>query len=415
MDCGSEIVRRWTDFDRLEEVVVGLADDACFPPHEPACEAEFNDKHVKYGTNMSHNFSEYLPWPTGPKLKRFVDAANQQLDNLADVLAGEGVTVRRPDKSLIQMNSRTSSPDWKMPNQYCVVCPRDVVMTIGNEIVEATMSKRSRFWEFRPFRPLIRDYFDRDPRAQWTAAPKPLMRDESYNRDFWKVTEEERCKKMTDDFWYCTGESEVFFDAADCNLIGDVMFVQHSMTTNVSGIRWLKRHFEPKGIEVRALHFPYDLYPSHMDCTFVSVRPGLMLTNPDRPPVPEEVKIFKQNDWRLVDVPRYSEREEHPVFCQSSRWLSMNVLSISPEKIIVEEGETEMVKFLEEHGFDVIPVPFRSVFEFGGSLHCSTWDIRRAGGKCSYFSEREGCTADVGLDRVAHRSIGQNIGSYAKP
>merc|ERR1719230_1499526 len=319
MESSNEIVRRWTDFDKLEEVIVGLADDACFPPHEPACEAEYNDAHVKFGTKMSHNFSEYVPWPTGPKLKRFVNKANEQLDNLADVLAGEGVTVKRPDKSLIQMNKRTNSPDWKCPNQYCVVCPRDVVMTIGNEIVEATMSKRSRFWEFRPFRPLIRDYFDRDPSAQWTAAPKPLMRDESYNVDFWTVSEEERIRRMTSEYWYCTNEREVFFDAADCNLIGDVMFVQHSMTTNVSGIRWLKRHFEPKGIEVRALHFPYDLYPSHMDCTFVSVRPGLVLTNPDRPVVDEEVKIFKQNDWRLVDVPFYDESKEHPVFCQSSR------------------------------------------------------------------------------------------------
>jgi len=415
-ECGNgldtqRIVKRWTDFDTLEEVVVGIADDACFPPHEPACEASFNDAHVKFGTNMSHNFSEYLAWPTGPKLKRFVNRANEQLDHLASILESEGAIVRRPDRSLIQMNVRTSSPDWECPNQYCVVCPRDVVMTVGGEMVEATMSKRSRFWEFRPFRPLLRDYFDRDPYAQWTAAPKPLMRDESYNADFWSVSEKDRVKRMTSEYWYCTNEKEIFFDAADCNLIGDVMFVQHSMTTNVSGIRWLKRHFEPKGIQVRALHFPYDLYPSHMDCTFVSVREGLVLTNPDRPPLEEEVNIFKQNDWHFVDVPRYSEAEEHPVFCQSSRWLSMNVLSISPKKIVVEEGETAMTRLLEDLGFDVITVPFRGVFEFGGSLHCSTWDIRRSGCKRNLFPDREGCP-DIGLESVASRSIGENIGSY---
>jgi len=99
-----------------------------------------------FGTKMSHNFSEYVPWPTGKKLKRFVDNANVELDNLVGVLEGEGCIVRRPDKSLIQMNVRTNSPDWESPNQYCFVCPRDVVMTIGNEIVEATMSKRSRFF-----------------------------------------------------------------------------------------------------------------------------------------------------------------------------------------------------------------------------------------------------------------------------
>ena len=52
-------------------------------------------------------------------------------------------------------------------------------------------------------------------------------------------------------------------------LLGDMMFVQQSMVTNIAAIRWLKRHFEPKGIQVHTLHFPYDLFPSHMDCTFV--------------------------------------------------------------------------------------------------------------------------------------------------
>ena len=50
--------------------------------------------------------------------------------------------------------------------RYCVVCPRDVVMTVGNEIVEATMCKRSRYFEYRPFRPLIKHYFDHDPRVR---------------------------------------------------------------------------------------------------------------------------------------------------------------------------------------------------------------------------------------------------------
>ncbi len=92
------------------------------------------------------------------------------------------------------------------------------------------------------------------------------------------------------------------FDAADCMLVGNMMFVQQSMVTNMCGIRWLKRHFQPKGIQVHTLHFPYDLYPSHMDCSFVTINSNIALTNPDRPVVAEEVKIFKQNDWRLVSA-----------------------------------------------------------------------------------------------------------------
>jgi glycine amidinotransferase len=57
-----------------------------------------------------------------------------------------------------------------------------------------------------------------------------------------------------------------------------------------------------------------------------------------------------------------------------------------------------MINFLEqEHGFDVCPIDFRDVFEFGGSLHCSTWDVRRNGGCKNYFPSREGVEEDVGM------------------
>jgi len=314
---------------------------------------------------------------------------------MVELLEGEGAFVTRPDKSLCNFNVRTTTPDWESPNQYCVVCPRDVIMTVGSEIVEATMCKRSRFFEYRPFRPLIRHYFDKDPKCLWTACPKPMMGDDAYTMEFWDWPIEERKKRMHN-YEYCINEKEIMFDAADCMLIGDVMFVQQSMVTNMAGIRWLKRHFTPKGITVHTLHFPYDLYPSHMDCTFVAVRQGLMLSNPDRPVVDKEVQIFKQNDWKMVDVPFYSTDLEHPPMCQSSRWLSMNVFSISENKIVCEEGEKKLINFLEqEHGFDVLTVPYRGVFEFGGSLHCSTWDVRRRGDCKNYFPNREGIT-DVG-------------------
>lgn len=135
--------------------------------------------------------------------------------------------------------------------------------------------------------------------------------------------------------------------------------------------------------------------------------------------------------------------------CQSSRWLSMNLFSINKNKIVVEEGEKPLINFLEgELGFDVIGVPYRQVledsmrdqyqfrfscrliihwthaaleirsekmnwllhhlvlpeqlpqvFEFGGSLHCSTWDVRRTGKCKDYFPNRDDIE-DVGLNNL---------------
>ncbi len=58
--------------------------------------------------------------------------------------------------------------------------PRDVLLVVGNEIIEAPMAWRSRFFEYQAYRPLIQEYFKQG--AQWTAAPKPSMSDQLYDQ-----------------------------------------------------------------------------------------------------------------------------------------------------------------------------------------------------------------------------------------
>jgi hypothetical protein len=53
--------------------------------------------------------------------------------------------------------------------------------------------------------------------------------------------------------------------------------------------------------------------------------------------------------------------------------------------IFCEETEKGMIELFNDHGFDCITLPFRNVFEFGGSFHCVTTDIRRRGHMKSYF------------------------------
>ena len=43
---------------------------------------------------------------------------------------------------------------------------------------------------------------------------------------------------------------------------------------------------------------------------------------------------------------------------------------------------------LDKLGFDVIPVPFRDVYPFGGALHCNTTDVYREGDCQDYFPKQ---------------------------
>ena len=71
--------------------------------------------------------------------------------------------------------------------------PRDILIVVGDEIIEAPMAWRSRFFEYRPYRPLLKEYFKQG--AKWTTAPKPLMSDELYDEVkcfFFPVKKQER-------------------------------------------------------------------------------------------------------------------------------------------------------------------------------------------------------------------------------
>lgn len=89
----------------------------------------------------------------------------------------EGVVVRTPEK--IEWSQEYETPDFKSAGLYAAM-PRDILIVFGNEIIEAPMAWRSRFFEYRAYRPIIKDYFNRG--AKWTAAPKPLMSDELYDQ-----------------------------------------------------------------------------------------------------------------------------------------------------------------------------------------------------------------------------------------
>jgi len=58
--------------------------------------------------------------------------------------------------------------------------PRDILLVVGDEIIEAPMAWRSRFFEYRAYRPLLKEYFKGG--AKWTTAPKPLMCDALYDQ-----------------------------------------------------------------------------------------------------------------------------------------------------------------------------------------------------------------------------------------
>ena len=270
----------------------------------------------------------------------------------------------------------------------CGPC-RDLLLTVGNEILEATMSYRSRWYEYLCYRPLFEQYFREDPKFRFEAAPKPRLIEETYkNKDWWSewnsLSEEEQWERAEKGDWIIS-EKELLFDAADVVRYGRDLFVQKSMVTNNTGIDWLRRHFPDHRIHKVGRR---ELLPWHMDTTLVPVCPGLAIMNPERIPLDkEELELFEMNGWEIVKAPKALLKEKETFdFC--SWWLSMNTLVLDPKTICIEASEVPTMELFDKHGFEIVPVPFYKVSPFGGGLHCCTADVYREGDCEDYFPKQ---------------------------
>jgi glycine amidinotransferase len=369
----STIVNSWNEWDPLKHVIVGRAHGTMIQAPEPAVRRDWPEDGFPLGT-------------FGPYPQDMQDRANEQMDRFAAILESRGIRVDRPTPIDFSQSART--PDWVQDTMFGCGPVRDILLTVGSEILEATMSYRSRWFEFICYRPLFERYFREDPGFRFEAAPKPRLTDRSYKERWWEdweaLTESQQYERAERGDWILT-EQEPLFDAADVVRFGRDLIVQKSMVTNDAGIDWLGRHFPIHRIHKVGRR---ELLPWHLDSTLVPLRPGFALVNPTRPPLGEkEREFFKRNDWELVEAPKALLKKKHPYdFC--SWWLNMNTLSLAPDTVCVEASETPVMELLDQRGFEVVPVPFYDVSPFGGGLHCCTADVYRVGAMEDYFPKQ---------------------------
>lgn len=370
------IVNSHNEWDPLEEVIVGSVKGATIPEWHVSGKAVWPDKHWDM---FKHKAGQ--PFPL-----ELMEGAARELDGLAKILEREGVKVTRPHIRDGDFNTSVKTPDFESKSQLYAAMPRDVLITIGNQIIEAPMAWRSRFFEYRPYRKLIKEYFSKG--GKWTAAPKPEMCDDLFvSEDTFKLGDRS----------FVTTEYEPVFDAAEFTRIGRDIFTQRSQVTNEMGIEWLRRHLGD-AYRIHTLDFR-DQNAMHIDGTFVPLGPGKILVNPKRPCVTGvhnrfytyegqsvELKLpemFKGWDVFIAEKPILPA--SHPLFFTSPWTASCNVLMIDEKRVLVEASEEPTIKAFKSWGFTPIPVPFRHFLPFGGSFHCATCDVRRTGTLQSYF------------------------------
>jgi N-dimethylarginine dimethylaminohydrolase len=336
----------------------------------------------------------------------YLDEVEEDLDTLAGTIAQHGVKVHRP--KVHDLSRMCATPFWQSTgnNLYNV---RDLHLVVGNRVIESPSHLRSRQFEAAALYEIWSDYFDQG--LVWVAAPRPRLDRavvEPYYRDDVErplTDEDARHKALAGgrvEKLHRLLEHEILFEAANTLRIGRDLLYLVSSSGNRKGARWLQQVL---GDDYR-VHTTEDIYrSSHIDSTVMCLRPGVVLLNSARvtertcpalfakwdkiyfsdvAAIPEEELTFQSE----VREP-HAERIEGLGFQtnlreMSSPWVGMNILSLDPQTILVDQRQHELMSLLERRGFTVVPVRMRHMYTQLGGIHCSTLDTVRDGSLESY-------------------------------
>jgi N-dimethylarginine dimethylaminohydrolase len=353
--AATQTPRVWScnEWDPLEEVIIGNPLNARFP---------FPDRSTQVAEYPDRSLAEI---PRGFFPQQIIEETEEDLNGFAEILKGCGVTVKRPDTW--PHEAKFSTIHWESEGYYNY-CPRDVLMVIGDRIIETPNVIRSRAQETFSYRTLLIDYMKAG--AKWLSAPKPMLLDSLFEGvDLDKPTPR---------------NDEPAFDAANVLRFGQDLIYLVSATGNEMGGHWLQSIL---GDQYR-VHFLKDVYyGSHIDSTLVALRPGLVLANPARLNDDSLPEILKQ--WKVIYSPPMENTDRYDPdylsMCIGSDWIDMNCFSISPKLVVVDRNQPTLIKLLEREGLDVIPLKLRHSKLLGGGPHCVTLDVRRKGTLERYF------------------------------
>ena len=259
------------------------------------------------------------PVPSGPVPQWIIDEANEDLQILATTLQDLGVEVLRPT----EMNFQDCGGMYNY-------CPRDRFLVYGSTIVDPAMMYPCRDMELQCYHDIV---------------------------------------DAATDYKFMPRNEGMVLDAANVCRLGDKMLFLESASGNRAAYEWLCGQFP--NVEIELCNFYAGV---HIDSTIVPLREGLVMLNASRVHPHTVPKVFDQWDkiWIHDVVPQ--QFYQYPY---ASKWIAMNLLVVDPRTVIVDQNQTDIIKILNNYGFDTVPLQLRHSRTLGGGFHCVTLDILR--------------------------------------
>lgn len=313
------------EWDTLKKVIVGRADYARIPKL---------DKSLRT-VNYSNLLDESEIPSAGLYPQQVIDEANEDLERLSEELTKLGVEVVRPDN---------------VPTPYYNYCPRDLVSIIGDKAIVAPMSLQSRKDEYKNL----------NRHLTYQIVMPNDQADTNYNEN-----------SIGNKDVLALNEIYPKFDAANILRANDDLLYLVSNSGNKKGAEYLQK------IVPNKVHTVEGIYSyMHIDSTIAFLREGLMLLNPARIK-DKSVLPGPFSKWDAIYAPEPVDIGHYPGYCNASTWVSVNLFSVNPNLVIVEEHQENLARELNKYGIETLMLPMRHARTLGGCFHCVTLDLVR--------------------------------------
>ena len=333
------IIQTHNEWDKLHSIVLGDVAGARFP--------KYDDVFTKVAKNSKWTDT---PQPVGPINQQVVEETTIELNFMKHTLEQAGVTVYRPRQ--LDFQQVVHGYRYFSDGMYNY-CPRDIILIIGNYVIETPCLFHSRQHEGEAYRDIR--YSGLEQGCKWISAPQHnLPAHEVFDGD----------GNLT--------EKTPIFDAANVMRFGKDILYLKSQTGNAAGARWLSTVLGPE----YTVHIWDKVYAyAHIDSTIAALKEETILLNKQRIKTTGQLPKFLRNKKKIW-ISEIENTSFH-VYPYASKWIGMNVLSIDPNTIMVDPRQKKLIKRLEKEKFDIAPVQLTHSRTLGGGHHCCTLDLHR--------------------------------------
>lgn len=378
----------YDDWSPLKEVIVGSAENYTSHERELSFDLFFHDNVTRsewYYPRLGvagETVSDRKRQVRSPIKPRHLEELIEDVEGIVAALTSLSVKVHRP-MALQASTTSVQTPAW----QAAVVPPlnvRDNTLIVGDEIIETPPMIRSRYFETQFLKPVFAEYFRQG--ARWTVMPRPFMTDASFDLSYANSSASaggpmepiENPQPAPYDVGF-----EMMFDGAQCLRLGRDILANVSTANHALAVDWLERHLAGRF----RIHRVHRLSDSHIDSMILALRPGVLLV---RSKAVADFLPAPLRKWDMIippppegnNFPKYDDKD----LVLTSPFIDLNVLSVDPQTVLVNDACPELIRTLERHKFTVVPVRHRHRRLFGGGFHCFTLDTVREGGPEDYLT-----------------------------